>query len=145
MYADFPLPDPNWEPTREFWAGAARGVLQVTRCQECQRLVWYPEPPCRYCGHAGFAWTEVSGRCTLFSWSVVHYAWIPQLADRLPFVTGLVALAEDPAVRLVTYVVDCDPKALRCDMPVHVVFRPLQFPGVERTVVAPMFVPDEKA
>ena len=144
MRADFPLPDLSWEPTRELWAGAARGVLQVTRCDACGRFVWYPETPCRYCGGAHLTWSEVSGRGTLFSWSVVHYAWIPQLADRLPFVTGLVALAEDPAVRLVTYVVDCRPDALRCDMPVHVVFRPLRYPGVERTVIAPLFVPDEE-
>jgi uncharacterized OB-fold protein len=72
---------------------------------------------------------------------VVRYAWIPQVADRLPFVTGLVALEEDPAVRLVSGIVDCAPGALRCDQPVHVVFRPLQYPGVARTVIAPLFTP----
>ena len=141
MHSDFPLPDVDWEPTREFWAGAARGVLRITRCADCARWIWYPEPPCRWCGGARFTWHDASGRGRLFAWSVVRYAWIPQVADRLPFVTGLVALDEDPAVRLVTYVVDCAPAALRCDQPVHVVFRPLQYPGVTRTVMAPLFTP----
>jgi uncharacterized OB-fold protein len=141
MHADFPLPDVDWEPTREFWAGAARGVLRIPRCDSCARWMWYPEPPCRWCGGSGLTWHDVSGRGQLFSWSVVHYAWIPQVADRLPFVTGLVALAEDPAVRVVSYIVDCAPQSLRCDQPVHVVFRPLRYPGVERTVVAPLFTP----
>jgi len=143
MHPDFPLPDVDWEPAREFWAAAARGVLSVPRCTACARLVWYPILPCRFCGGTRLEWTRVSGRGRLFSWVVVRHAWIPQVADRLPFVTGLVALEEDPAVRLVTAVVDCAPDELRCDLPVSVTFRPLRFSGIERTVVAPMFTPDD--
>jgi len=141
MHRDFPLPDVEWEPAREFWAAAARGVLSIPRCTACARLVWYPIAPCRACGGRGLEWIALSGRGRLFSWVVVRHAWIPQVADRLPFVTGLVALEEDPTVRLVTTIVDCSPGALRCDMPVHVVFRPLRFSGIERTVPAPMFAP----
>ena len=141
MHPDFPLPDVSWEPTRDFWAGAARGQLMITRCETCGRYVWYPEPPCRNCGGTRLTWTEVSGRGTLFSWSVVHHAWIPQFAAQVPFVTGLVALDEDPAVRVVSYIVDCVPGELRFDMPVRVVFRPLRYSGVNREVIAPMFTP----
>jgi uncharacterized OB-fold protein len=141
MHADFPLPDIAWEPTREYWAGAARGQLLITRCDTCARYVWYPEPPCRYCGGARFGWTEVCGRGALFSWSVIRHAWIPQFAAQLPFISALVALQEDPAVRLVTCIVGCDPEDLRCDMPVAVVFGPLRFPGVQREVMAPLFSP----
>lgn len=144
MHSDFPLPDIAWEPTRKFWAGAARGELMITRCDACGRYVWYPEPACRFCGAVRLTWTPVSGRGTLFSWSVLHYAWIPQFKEQLPFVTGLVALEEDPAVRVVSYIVDCPPKNLRCDMPVSVVFCPLRYPGVAGKVVAPMFTPAEK-
>jgi uncharacterized OB-fold protein len=60
----------------------------------------------------------------------------------VPFVTALVALEEDPAVRIVTYVVDCEPEALAADLPLEVVFRPLSFPTVPgRSVPVPMFVP----
>ena len=144
MHADFPLPDVGWEPTKEFWAGAARGELRITRCESCGRLIWYPEPPCRYCGGSRLTWVRVSGRGTLFSWSVLHYAWLPQFNDRLPFVTGLVALQEDPGVRIVSYIVDSLPQTLHCDMPVSVVFRPLRYAGVAAEVVAPMFAPMER-
>ena len=142
MHANFPLPDINWEPTRELWAGAARGELRITRCTACARFVWYPQPPCRFCGADALTWTTVSGRGTLFSWSVLHHAWIPQFKEQLPFVTALVALAEDPPVRFVSYIVDCPIESLRCDMPVHVVFRPLRYPGVVGEVMAPMFCSD---
>jgi uncharacterized OB-fold protein len=84
----------------------------------------------------------VSGRGRLLSFSGVRGAFIPAFAADLPYATGLVALAEDPAVRLVSRIVDCDPAALRIDQAVRAVFRPLVFPGIERRVVAPMFVID---
>ena len=143
MHAGFPLPDVDWEPTREFWAAAARHRLAIPRCDACQRLVWYPETPCRYCGGATLTWTEVSGRGRLFAWSVVRHAWIPHFADRVPLVTALIALEDDAAVRLVSLVVDCAPEALRCDMALRVDFRPLRFGGVAGEVVVPVFRPLE--
>jgi uncharacterized OB-fold protein len=60
----------------------------------------------------------------------------------VPFITALVSLEEDPAVRIVSYVVDCEPEALAADMPVEAVFRPLLFPTVpDRSVLVPMFAP----
>ena len=53
----------------------------------------------------------------------------------------VVALDEDPAVRIPTRMVDCEPDALTFEMPVRVVFRPLVFTDVEGTVPAPLFVP----
>ena len=73
---------------------------------------------------------------------VVERAFLPAFADMVPFVTALVALEEDPAVRIVTLVVDVAPSALRVDLPMEAVFRPLTFPTVpDRSVVVPMFRP----
>jgi uncharacterized OB-fold protein len=138
---EFPLPELDWAPTREFWAAAARGELAVPRCNACGRYVWYPDGTCRACGSHESTWTAVSGRGRLFSWSVVRRPFIPQVAADVPYVAGLVTIDEDPAVRMVTRIVDCDPAALRVDMPVRVVFRPLRFTGVSGEVVAPLFVP----
>jgi hypothetical protein len=139
--SEFPLPDTDWPPTREFWAAAARGEFSLPRCDECRRFVWYPDGHCRRCGARAYTWTTVSGRGRLFSWSIVRRAFIPQFADEVPYVTGVVAIDEDPGVRIVSRVVDCDPAVLRIEMPVRVVFRPLSFPGVPGEVTAPMFVP----
>jgi len=69
---------------------------------------------------------------------------LAQFADAVPFVPALVALEEDPAVRIVTRIVDCEPDALRFDLPVEVVFRPLEFTDVDGSVMAPMFRPAHK-
>ena len=113
----------------------------IPRCAACARFVWYPRERCPACGGAELPWARVSGRGSLFAWAVVrHPLWKPY-ADRIPYATGLVALAEDPAVRLVSLLVDCAPEALRVAMPLQAVFRPLAFPGVARRLVAPLFAP----
>ena len=105
--ATFPLPDVEDPITAPFFAGAARGELTIPHCGSCDRFVWYPEPTCPACGGAP-VWTAVSGRGTLFSWAVVRRPFLPAFAEMVPFVTGLVALAEDPTVRVPTLVVPAD-------------------------------------
>jgi hypothetical protein len=139
--ADFPLPDVDEPRTAPFFAGAARGELLVPRCDGCGRFVWYPEERCPSCGAASPAWTRVSGRGTLFSWVVVRRAFLPAFEDKVPFVTALVALEEDPAVRIVSYL-DADPDELRPELPLEADFRPLSFSTVpDRAVTVPWFVP----
>jgi hypothetical protein len=139
--AEFPLPDVDDELTAGYFTGAAEGELRIPRCAACARWCWYPEAACPACGGA-LVWTATSGRGTLFSWVVVERAFLPAFAEMVPFVTALVALGEDPAVRVVTLVVDADPAALRVDLPMAVEFRPLRFPTVpDRAVVVPIFHP----
>jgi uncharacterized OB-fold protein len=139
--ADFPLPDVEDPLVAPFFAGAARGELTVTRCAACARYVWYPEPQCPRC-RGPLAWVAVSGHGTLFSWAVVRRPFLPAFESRVPFVSALVALDEDPAVRIVAYVVDTEPEALVAGMALAAVFRPLEFPTVpDRRVTVPMFVP----
>jgi uncharacterized protein len=146
MHPDFPLPDVDWPPVREFWQGAAEGELRLPRCRGCGRFGWYPAGPCRHCGTGEgdrpLQWEAVSGRGTVFSWAVVTHTFLPQFRGQLPLVPALVSIVEDPAVRIVTRIVDADPAGLRIDQPVHAVFRPLTFDGVAGSVVAPLFAAD---
>ena len=136
---DFPLPDVEDSLTAPYFAGAARGELTIPRCTSCDRWLWYPEAECPACGGTP-EWTATSGRGRLFSWAVVRRPFLPAFAEMVPFVTALVALDEDPAVRIVTYVVDVDPAALVDGLPLVASFRPLSFPTVpDREVVVPMF------
>lgn len=141
--ADFPLPDVEDPIVAPFFAGAAAGELRITRCAGCAQYVWYPEGGCPACGGA-LEWVTVSGRATLFSWVVVRRPFLPAFVEMVPFVTALVALDEDPAVRLCTLVVDSEPAALRAEQQMAVVYRPLRFPTVpDREVIVPMFRPAE--
>ncbi len=137
--ADFPLPDLGEPLSAPFFAAAAAGELRIPRCEECGTYVWYPQETCPADGGA-LVWTQVSGRASLFSWAIVRRAFLPAFDDKVPFVTALVALDEDPAVRLATYIVDTEAGALVPDAPVEVEFRDLSFSTVPGTsVVVPMF------
>jgi uncharacterized OB-fold protein len=136
---DFPLPDVDDPLTAPYFAGAARGELMITHCDVCDRYVWYPEATCPHCG-GELTWTPVSGAATLFSWAVVRRPFLPAFAEQVPFVTALVAIDEDSAVRIPTYLVDADPATLQADEPVRVAFRALAFPTVpDKSVIVPMF------
>ena len=136
---DFPLPDVNEPLTAPFFAGAGRGELVITYCDACAVYVWFPEAKCPHC-EGSLTWRAVSGRGTLFSWATVRRPFLPAFADAVPFVTALVALEEDPAVRVVTYLVDAEPESLVADEPVQVTFRPLTFSTVPgRSVIVLMF------
>ncbi len=139
--ADFPLPDVADPIVAPFFAAAADHELRVTRCAGCARFDWYPHDACPVCGHA-LEWALVSGRASLFSWAVVQRPFLPAFAAMVPFVTALVALEEDPAVRLCTLVVDDESRPLVADQPMEVAFRPLSFATVPgREVIVPMFRP----
>ena len=137
----FPLPDTDWAPTAPFWAAAADRRLSLPHCDDCDRLVWYPAEACRRCGGTTRSWGDLSGRGTLFSWVVVHQQFLPQYDP--PYITALVAVDEDPAVRLATRLLEVDPAdpGLTVDQPVEVVFAPLTFPSVEGEVTAPFWRP----
>jgi uncharacterized OB-fold protein len=58
------------------------------------------------CGASDLAWTPVSGRARLFTWTFVHRAFLDDFADRVPNLTALVELDEDPSLRLAAQLVD---------------------------------------
>jgi len=138
---DFPLPDVAWPPARPFWAGAAKRELCLPRCDSCATLNAAGETSCRRCDGSVFTWEALSGFGALYSWTYVRRAFLPQFASEVPFLTGLVGVAEDPAVRVVTRLVECEPSDVRVDLPVEVVFRALPFASTTTPVMAPYFRP----
>jgi len=134
-----PLPDVEWDVIAPFWEAARRHELMLPRCSACERYVWYPADRCPRCGAAAPVWTRVAGRGRLFSWARVERALYAPFAGRTPYVTALVEIEEDPAVRLVTLLVDVPAEALRIGLPLRVTWGELHFEGDPRRVPAPFF------
>jgi uncharacterized OB-fold protein len=101
-----------------FWTSGKDGVLRFLRCPDCDFLVHPPVPYCARCGGVPVP-TPVSGRATVYSYTVNHQAWdgTPE-----PYVIGLVAIDEQPDVRLTTDIVECAIEDVAIGMPVEVVF-----------------------
>lgn len=107
MTRPMPHPGPVSEP---FWAACRRHELVVQHCAACDGLAFYPRSTCSVCGSADLDWRPVSGRGSLYTFTVARRATHPKLADRVPYVIAVVELDEGP--RLTSTVVGCDPDAL---------------------------------
>jgi len=104
---------------RFFWTGGEDGILRFLRCSSCRQYIHPPVPRCPACLGDSLAPEPVSGRGTVHSFTVNHQAWIPG-SD--PYVIGLVAIDEQPDVRLMTNLVDCEPDDSLIGRAVEVVF-----------------------
>lgn len=129
MSGDLLLPAVD-EVNEPFWEGARRGELRVQQCAETGRLIFPPRPMSPWSPHTEPTWTQVSGRGTIWSFVVPHPPLLPQFAALAPYNVILVALDEDPRVRLVGNLVtsaggaidEVDPRAIEIGAPVRVVF-----------------------
>jgi len=110
-----PMADPEAVP---WWEAAAGHRLVVQRCTACAHTRLPPAPICPACRSDGADWQEVSGRGSLYTYTVVHR---PIARDQeVPFVVAVVALEGAGGVRLVTNLVETPLDALEIGLPVEV-------------------------
>lgn len=114
-------PLPELTPMNEwFWTAGADGHLRIQGCADCGTLVHPPTPICPACRSRSWAPRVVSGRGTVVASTVNRHQWLPSFEP--PYAIAIVALAEDPAVRLTTNVVGCDPDDVHIGQAVKVRF-----------------------
>ena len=128
-------PIPPVEPwTAPFWEGTRAGRLLVQHCEACERNIFYPRLYCPYCLSDRLGWIESSGRGTIYTFSVVENNAPSAFVADMPYVIAIVRLEE--GVQMMTNIAGCDPRQLRCDLPVKVVFEPL-----DERITLPKFTP----
>ncbi len=106
---------------RHFWTGGRDGELRFQRCQECGYYIHPPSPICPACHSKDLAFEAVSGRATLWTYTVNYQPWMP--GPELPYVVAIVALPEQDGLRLTTNLVDVAPDDVEIGMPLEVVVR----------------------
>lgn len=108
--------------TQPFWDGAAQGKLMLPRCQDCNRVHWYPRHICPNCHAMNLEWIEASGEGTLHTFAVQHMAF-GAWAEEVPFVTAYIDLKEGDRMLTVLRGVDpAKPETIRIGAPVVVEF-----------------------
>ena len=117
-----PMPVPD-ALTQFFWDGVKERKLLILQCQSCGHYIHTPKPVCRFCLSADLTPKQVSGRASLFSWTVAMQPFHPYWADKIPYIYAIVELAEQPELKLATNIVDCPEGELKASMPLEVVFR----------------------
>ncbi len=114
-----PLP-PMRGAAGEFYRFCRRHELRFQRCTECGAWRHIPRDMCARCGSLSFEWAKSSGRGKVFSWTTVMQPALPQFADLVPYSPVVVEMEE--GVRLVSWLTDVPPEALRLGLPVEVQF-----------------------
>jgi acetyl-CoA acetyltransferase/uncharacterized OB-fold protein len=114
-------PLPELTPATEwFWTSGADGQLRIQGCTECATLVHPPVPICPVCRSRSWQPTVVSGRGTIIGYTINQHQWHPDFTP--PYVIAVIALAENPDVRLTTNIVNCEPDAVAVGQEVIVRF-----------------------
>ncbi|MEY8017371.1 Zn-ribbon domain-containing OB-fold protein [Mycobacterium servetii] len=105
--------------------------LLIEHCVACARWVHPPSGECRDCG-APLVARPVSGRGTVFTYTVNHHPYNPEIPT--PYVIAIVELAGQSGLRVASNIVGCEPDSVACGMSVDL--RPERGSGG-----APVFAP----
>lgn len=125
---DLPLPRFYSDGSREFYDATKRHELRIQQCARCESFRFPPQAMCPECHSLESQWTQVSGRGTIHTYTVVpHFEprSVPMFSwpdDRYPIVVVIVELQDADRVHIVSNVVDCNPDDLKVGMEVDVVF-----------------------
>jgi uncharacterized OB-fold protein len=130
-----PVPVPNmW--TKAYWDGAREHKLLITRCAKCGRYTHPPLQACPQCGSEEMRPAPVSGKGTIYSYSIMHQVGNPGFEKELPYAVVIVELAEQKGLYTVSNLRDCPIGQIRIGMPVEVLFE-----DVTPEVTLPQFRP----
>ena len=122
MDATTGIPPAVTEETEAFWAAAQDGRLLVERCEACGADAFPPRGMCRSCRGRSMVPVEVTGRGVVYSYTVNHQRWLPDL--EVPYAVVLVEFPDHPGVRVVGRLRGCPPGDAAIGMEVEVGFEP---------------------
>jgi uncharacterized OB-fold protein len=110
--------------TRPFWDAAREGRLAIQRCGDCGYFSHPPRTACDACRSDALAFETVSGRGSVWSFTVMHQPSVAGFEGAVPYVTALVELDEQPMLLLVTNLPGVPPDAVAIGQRVRVSFLP---------------------
>ncbi|MGD8809489.1 MAG: Zn-ribbon domain-containing OB-fold protein [Gammaproteobacteria bacterium] len=119
MNGDLPPPIVNPD-SAPYWEGARNDKLLLQQCGDCGALRFFPRYLCTECGSDKTDWSEVSGRGTVQSFTIVHRAAFPEFQAQTPYVVALIDLEEGP--RMMTNIVGDDALSVEIGDAVMVAF-----------------------
>jgi uncharacterized protein len=108
--------------TAAYWNGAQRHELVLQRCEDCQFYIHPPKSTCPRCQSEAVVPCRVSGNGVVYSFSVMHNRGNPGFDDELPFAIVIVHLDEQPGLKALGNLLECDPDDVYITMAVEVRF-----------------------
>ena len=98
-------PTPKTVPwDRDYWANGEKGILSAQRCQDCNRLWYYPKPVCPTCMSENFIYEHLSGAGEIYTFSIVRRPENPSFVDEAPY--AFIDVRLDEGIRLLSRLAD---------------------------------------
>jgi hypothetical protein len=116
------IPPAVTDETQAFWDAANEGRLVVERCRSCGTASFPPRGMCRQCRARDMEPFEITGRGVVYSLTVNHQRWLPDLD--VPYAIVLVEFPDHPGVRVAGRLRGIEPEAATIGMPVEIGFVP---------------------
>lgn len=132
-----PLPQPTLA-SAPFWASGEDGILRIAQCRSCEKWVHPQSVMCPKCRGRDLGMSATSGKAVVVGFTVNVQQWLPKFPP--PYVVAVVAIDEDPSVRLTTNIVNCDPADVQIGTKVRVLFE-----QADDDIWLPLFEPDPDA
>jgi uncharacterized OB-fold protein len=104
---------------KPFWEALKEHKLVVQTCEQGHTR-FVPTEICHKCGSQAWTWEPMSGKGRVYTYTVVHRGPIPAYQKDAPYVIAHVEM--DEGVRMISNLIDVDPKEVRIGMPVEVVY-----------------------
>ena len=100
------------------YRGLLQGRLLINRCAGCGWWIYPHRPLCPQCLSWQVTPQPVSGRGTVFMYTLIHQERDPEGQPRAPVIAAAVELAEQRGLRYLARIVHCPPERLALDMAV---------------------------
>ncbi len=120
-----PLATPTSQP---FWEALTRHEVQIQQCGDCGAWIYYPRAFCSKCLSPELEWKEISGRGTLYSFTIARRPTAPFWADDVPQLIAVVELDEGP--RLTSTLCNVEESDIRVGMRLQPLFDDVSDKGV---------------
>jgi uncharacterized OB-fold protein len=103
-----------------FWESLRAHDIRVQRCDRCGTYRYHPKDACPSCQSRKATWAPLSGRGTIYTYTVVRRAPSAAYASDLPY--ALVHATMDEGFRMAAGVAELNINDLRIGMPVRIVY-----------------------
>jgi uncharacterized protein len=123
------------EETRPYWNFCKKHELRMQRCTDCGHIRFPVSPVCPKCHSMRADWVKLSGKGTVYSFTIYRVAYHPAFKDAIPYVVAIIQLAEGP--RMETNIIGCKVEDVAIEMPVVI-----SFEDITEEVSLPKFKPE---
>lgn len=103
-----------------FWESINNHQAKIQECSDCGIMRFIPLEICPKCHSGVYQWAAISGRGSVYTYTIIHRAPTPAYQADAPYVIAHVTLEEGP--RMIANMVGINPDDVKIGMPVHITY-----------------------